>query len=200
MGAEVCQLSNLPMKGPPWLRHSVITIAIPLSSYSSGRRVCEGGDWGKEASPAAQHPELASWVSHGSPELVAPPLSLFHTQPKTSYHVTSPWELGPNSPHGKPAGPVCWDEIIPGDLVYGCLPTALHLPQCPAQQGDLGSLLTFLSSGAREGKGPLGGAGHGGSGENTQAFKGVSTQCPPDLARQSRALERAAGRGSFSED
>lgn len=59
-------------------------------------------------------------------------------QQKTCYHLTRPWELGPNSPNGKPAGPVCWDTVTPLDLVSGCPPTALQLLPGPAQQGDLG--------------------------------------------------------------
>lgn len=48
-------------------------------------------------------------------------------------------------------------------------------------------------------KGLLGGARDGVLEENTQTFKVVSKQCPPDLGRQSRAihraLERQPGRG-----
>lgn len=74
----------------------------------------------------------------------------FHKQPETSYHLTSPWEMGPNSPNGKPAGPVCWNEITRLDVAHGCPPTTLPLP--------LGqpSKVTFLRS--LVGEGLVGGA------------------------------------------
>lgn len=66
----------------------------------------------------------------------------------------------------------------------------------------LANLLNFPSFGAHGWtweEGLLGGARDGGLWENTQTFKGVSKQCPPDSARQSRAIHRAmerqAGRG-----
>ena len=74
-----------------------------------------------------------------SSELGAPSLSLSHKQSETSYHLTSPWELGPNSPNGKPAGPVFWNEINQPDLIHGCRQTTLHLPLAQTRK------MTFLS-------------------------------------------------------
>lgn len=159
--------------------HSPLLLLIWL-----GRRV-KGKTWGKnknkEVSLAVQHPELAR--SHTAwPGPVTPSLSRYHTQPKTSYHLTSPWELGPKSSNVKPAGPVCWDEITPLDLLYGCLPTTLHLPPCPAQQGDLGKspkLSELWGSWMDMGRGATGRSQRWGlMGEHTDIQRGEQAMSP----------------------
>lgn len=100
-----------------------------------------------------------------SPEQAAFPVTFPHIQPKTGSHLTGTWDSGASSTNGKPAGPVCWGEMTPLDLVQGCPPTIFTSCHAQPHQVTLARLLTFPSFGVHGwawGEGPLGGARGGG--------------------------------------
>lgn len=187
--AQRLLVKQSPNERPPT---AVGTLLLPPLTHPGG--------WGKgrvqkiENTENKLHPQ-SGWVSyHSSSQLAVPSLTLFHKQPKTSYHLTRLWELGPISPNGKPARPVCWDEITPLDPVHSSPPTAFHPLLCPARQDDLGKSPNLPLHPACVTEDVGGGA----CGERTD-INGGRKQCLPDPAEQAQSNltvpERQTGMG-----